>query len=271
MWGRRPVRSYREGFAVGENVIAREDERVDGVGFDFAIHRLRAGERIDASLSKESVWILMSGEAKAGFGGAMQRVRRASLFDERPTVLSAGAGSALSIESVSETEWAVARVRNEAPVEPRLFPPEAVGTELRGKGLAGDMSLREVRLVFDGSERPESKLVVGEVVTYPGRWSSYPPHHHPQPELYHYRFTANSGYGHAELGDEVFKIRQYDTITIPGGRTHAQVAAPGYGMYYLWIVRHLDDRPYRGFEYAPEHRWVLDPHNQGWRPPGADD
>ena len=55
---------------------------------------------------------------------------------------------------------------------------------------------------------------MGEVVTAPGGWSSYPPHHHEQPEIYHYRFTEPQGYGHAECGDDVFKVRQYDTYKI---------------------------------------------------------
>ena len=59
--------------------------------------------------------------------------------------------------------------------------------------------------------------MLGEVVTLPGGWSSYPPHHHPQPEIYHYRFTHPQGFGHAELGDDVFKVRHYDTIRILAG------------------------------------------------------
>ena len=56
-------------------------------------------------------------------------------------------------------------------------------------------------------------------------------------------------------------------MLIPGGLDHAQVSAPGYGMYYLWVVRHLPRRPYRGFTFSPEHRWLLDPAQQGWLPP----
>lgn len=268
MRGERLIRSYREGFAVGENVVVREDEPVDSVGFDFAIHRLRAGERHEERSRKESVWILVTGEARVSCGGETHVVRRASLFDELPAALSASAHTPVAIESLSESEWAVARVTNERSFPPRLFAPEDVVDELRGTGLAQDMSVRRVRLVFDRRERPESSLVVGEVVSLPGRWSSYPPHHHAQPELYHYRFTEPQGYGHAELGEHVFKVRPNDTIKIMGGEDHAQVSAPGYGMYYLWIVRHLRDRPYEGFDFAPEHAWLLDPKTQGWRPRG---
>ena len=64
----------------------------------------------------------------------------------------------------------------------------------------------------------------------------------------------------------MFKVRQHDTLKILARQDHAQVAAPGYGMYYLWIVRHLAGDPYTGFEFSPEHTWMLDPKEQGWEP-----
>ncbi len=48
-------------------------------------------------------------------------------------------------------------------------------------------------------------------------------------------------------------------MIIPPGLDHAQVSAPGYGMYYLWMIRHLPGNPYTGFTFAPEHTWTLDP------------
>jgi len=148
-----------------------------------------------------------------------------------------------------------------------VYSPGDIATDDRGAGLAQGACRRLVRTIFDYSTRKDSNLVLGEVVNFPGRWSSYPGHHHPQPEIYHYRFTRPQGYGHAELGDAVFKVRDADTMLIPGGLDHAQVSAPGYGMYYLWVVRHLPRRPYRGFTFSPEHRWLLDPAQQGWLPP----
>lgn len=173
----------------------------------------------------------------------------------------------MKIKPLSEkVEWAVARTTNPKSFEPRLFLPNELQPEYRGKGLAQDACLRNVRLIFDLEQRPESNLVIGEVINYPGRWSSYPPHHHQQPEIYHYRFSKPQGYGHSELGDDVLKVRNYDTVKIPGGKDHAQVSAPGYAMYYLWIIRHMENNPYRGFEFTKDHEWVLDPHQQGWSP-----
>ena len=129
-----------------------------------------------------------------------------------------------------------------------------------------DACLRNVRLIFDDSVFKGSNIVIGEVINYPGRWSSYPPHHHSQNEIYHYRFTLPQGYGHAELGEQVYRISNGDTIRIPGGLDHSQVSAPGYGMYYLWVVRHQEGNHYNGFEFTEEHKWLLSRTQQGWTP-----
>src|SRR5690606_38822643 len=99
-----------------------------------------------------------------------------------------------------------------------------------------------------------------------GRWSSYPPHHHAQPEIYHYRFTMPQGYGHAEVGEAVHKVRQGDTVMIPGGMDHAQVSAPGYGMYYLWVVRHLEGSLFTGYEFTKDLDMLVNPEKQCWKP-----
>jgi 5-deoxy-glucuronate isomerase len=267
----RLVRAAAAGFAPGWTAVVHESDAARAPGLDLGILRLTAGARCEERLEKESAWVLLHGRARVRYDGQRALVERRSLFDEAPTVLHLGPDTALSVESLGGgSEWAVARATNARPFAPRLFRPEAVRPEYRGAGLAQGACLRNVRLVFDAAVRPEANLVLGEVVNYPGRWSSWPPHHHPQPEIYHYRFTEPQGYGHAELGDRVFKVRHGDTLCIPAGATHAQAAAPGYGMWYLWVVRHLPGAPYRGFDYEPEHAWMLDPAQQGWEPPAAE-
>ena len=266
------ITRHRGGFSEGITWITREEEEAPGVGVDFGVHRMAPGEvLVDAPVEKETAWVLMGGraEVEVEIDGARTAVARASLFDEAPSVVHAPAGARVRIAAVEATEWTVARATNAARFAPRVFLPGDIQDELRGKGLAQDTAVRNVRLAFDVTNRPEAALVVGEVINWPGRWSSYPPHHHSQPEIYHYRFTLPQGYGHAEVGDEVFKVKQNDTLRIPGGLDHPQAAAPGYGMYYLWIVRHLPGDPYRGFVFTEDHRWLLDPAEQGWRPSGA--
>jgi 5-deoxy-glucuronate isomerase len=124
-----------------------------------------------------------------------------------------------------------------------------------------ETSTRIVRTIFDQSNMPASKLVLGEVITYPGKWSSYPPHHHPQPEIYHYRFYPEQGFGFGMLGDDVVKIKQADTVLILNDLSHPQTAAPGYAMYYIWVIYNLDGNPYGTPIFEPEHTWVMDKQN----------
>lgn len=264
------ITRHRGGFPHGLTWVITEGEAGLDLGLDFGIHRLRRSEVIDGLLAKETAWILLSGRAEVELDGVRTPVARASLFDEAPTVVHAPMGGSARLAAESDdVEWAVVRATHEASFAPRIFLPKDIQNEARGKGLVQDASLRTVRLAFDLTNRPEAGIVIGEVVNLPGRWSSYPPHHHAQPEMYHYRFTLPQGYGHAELGDDVYKVKHFDTVKIRGGLDHPQVSAPGYGMYYLWVVRHVPGNPYRGFEFTEEHKWLLDPQQQGWRPSGS--
>jgi 5-deoxy-glucuronate isomerase len=254
---------FRNGFSSGYSQVTSE---LDSIGVEFGILKLKPGGFHEELTTGEVTWLLLSGEAELKWETGRATVKRDSLFDAEPTALHVSVGSTVTVKAISECEWALIRTENNEKFDPKLFLPDDVKPEYRGKGLVQDACLRNVRTVFDRGNRAQSKLVIGEVVNYPGRWSSYPPHHHDQPEIYHYRFTLPQGYGHGEVGEDVFKIRNGDTLSIEGGQDHAQVSAPGYGMYYLWIVRHLDNNPYLGFEFTEEHRWVLDPKNQGWEP-----
>lgn len=255
----------------GAQSVFREtpaDENDFSAAMDFIIVSLQAGEVVEEAHAKESAWVLLAGGARLEFAGQSSVVHRSSLFEEPPTTLNAAAGTGIRISAQqSGAEFAVVRTSNDRQFAARLFLPVEITPEYRGAGLVQDACLRNVRLIFDRNSRPESNLVLGEVVNYPGRWSSYPPHHHAQPEIYHYRFTHANGYGHAEVGDDVLKVRDGDTVFIPPGLDHAQVSAPGYGMYYLWFIRHLPGNPYTGFTFAAEHEWALDQAQQGWIPP----
>jgi len=251
---------------------AKAQDRVFNTGMSFGVLRLRRGETLTATTDQETLWVLMSGRCRVALAGQTATVARASLFDEGPYAVHAGTEEQITFKAETVTEWAVTRTPNPRRIGARLYRNDEFTTEDRGAGLAQGACRRLVRTIFDYSTRPDSNLVVGEVVNFPGRWSTYPPHHHPQPEIYHYRFTEPQGYGHCEIGDDVVKVRGGDTALIPGGLDHSQVSAPGYGMYYLWVIRHLPGTPYRGFEFTPEHKWLLDPLQQGWVPqvPSAD-
>ena len=216
--------------------------------------------------------MLLSGRCRVTAArGNLHRRPDVLLFEEGPSAIHAGAGEDVAIRAETASAWAVTRTTNRRRLGVRIYRPADGATEDRGAGLAQGACRRLVRTIFDHASRPESNLVVGEVVNYPGRWSTYPPHHHVQPEIYHYRLTLPQGYGpRRRSGSGSSSVRNGDTAKIPGGLDHSQVSAPGYGMYYLWVIRHLPGRPYRGFEFTPEHKWLLDPKNQGWQPkPGG--
>ena len=261
------ITRFRDGFPFGLTMVTREGEPERDTGMDFGIYRARKATNYEETHGKETAWLLLEGQAEVRWDGEGALVRRESLFDEPPTLLHLPPGASVRLTARSAVcEWAVVRATNERTFAPRLFRPEELAPEFRGEGLVQNASLRNVRLIFDGGSRPEAELVLGEVVNYPGRWSSYPPHHHVQPEIYHYRFTLPQGYGHAELGDEVFQVKSHDTLKILDGVSHAQVSAPGYGMWYLWAVRHLPGARYTGFTFSKDHEWTLDPDQQGWTP-----
>ena len=128
----------------------------------------------------------------------------------------------------------------------------------------GETSTRICRTVFDFSTAPYANLVVGELINFPGKWSSYPPHYHPQPEIYLYKFDHEQGFGFSEFGEEVYKVRNNDAYIIDKEVTHAQVAAPGYAMYYIWVIRNLENNPFDERIYTPEHKWLLDKNAKIW-------
>jgi 5-deoxy-glucuronate isomerase len=239
----------------------------DLTGISFGVLKLSAGKSHKVTTQAETAFLLMCGVVQVSAGGKQERFRRQSLFDEGPSCLHVSADTEVVLAAEEDCEFTTYETLNRRRFEPRFYKPDNVATEHRGKGQVGDTCYRFVRTIFDRSNAdPNAELVLGEVITMPGRWSSYPPHHHPQPEIYHYRFTMPQGYGHAELGDRVFRVRNYDTIRIPAGLDHAQCAAPGYGMYYSWVIRHLPERPYTVPEFTAEHRWTMDPEAQFWQP-----
>jgi 5-deoxy-glucuronate isomerase len=256
---------FAGGFGPGLTAVTRRGDPVE-VGIDFGILRLAAGETHRTGDGLESAILLLAGEVELRWGKERALAARASLLDEDPTVLHLPAGVEVQVTARRPSELALIQVTNERHFPARLYRPEEVEREQRGRGLLEDTAHRIVKTVFDGRSRPDSNLVLGEVVNLPGRWSSYPPHHHPQPEIYHYRFSDPRGYGHGELGDEVLKIRDGDTLAITDGKDHAQTAAPGYGMYYLWAIRNLPGAPYTSPVFSEEHRWLLEPGAPIWRP-----
>lgn len=257
-----------DGFSLGLTSLTHIDEADSNTGIHFAILKLSPGEEFNLQSKYESAYLLIQGRCEFHYENVIKMAERHSCFDEEPYAIHLSSHAWAKIKAITACEFAVSQVENHNQFETQFFDQTTMlESEKRGKGLLDDTACRIVRTIFDIRNRPDAKLVLGEVVTQQGRWSSYPPHHHEHPEIYHYRFTEPQGYGHAECGDDVFKIRQYDTYKILQKNDHAQTAAPGYGMYYIWVIRHLDNNPYQAPEFVEEHSWTksAEANSRVWR------
>jgi len=130
---------------------------------------------------------------------------------------------------------------------PRLIRPEDVNVELRG----GDNASRQInQMILPGF--PCERLVVVEVFTPSGNWSSYPPHKHDDrkvdadgkvleadlEEVYFYKIDKPDGYAYQRCYtddgriDELILVQNDHLVLSPEGY-HPVVAAQGYNAYYL--------------------------------------
>lgn len=252
-------------FHSGYNSITQMDGLHSDVLMDFGILALgENGEEVNSE-NKERAYLLIKGEIEFEWAGNKVRAVRKSCFDENPWCLHVPQNLEIKIKSFSDgTEIAVQKTVNDKSFLPKLYIPEDCRSEERGKGTLREASTRIVRTIFDMSNEDSSNLVLGEVIDYPGKWSSYPPHHHRQPEIYFYKFNPQNGFGYAELGEDVIKVKNNDTVLIREGLTHPQATAPGYAMYYLWVIRHLDNDPYITPTFLEEHLWVLEKDAKIW-------
>ena len=252
-------------FQYGYTAITTVDEKINNTLMDFGILRLAAGMSYSDDSQLEKAYLLISGEVRLTWAGKTETISRENCFDCDPWVLHVPKNVSVTVTGVgTNSEINITRTENDAEFPAKLYPPSECASEKRGQGTMRETSTRIVRTVFDYSNAPYSKLVIGEVIDFPGKWSSYPPHHHPQPEIYFYKFLPENGYGFCELSEDVVKLRNNDTVKIVRGETHPQTTAPGYAMYYIWAIRHLDGNPYITPTFVPEHMWVLDKDAKIW-------
>jgi 5-deoxy-glucuronate isomerase len=255
-------------FARGTTPLVERRGATADMLMDFGVVVMDSGEKLrDVSATDERTWLLVHGTAHLVWDGGSADIRRESLFDQEPWCLLAPSGCAVSIEAGSEgAEFYRCATDNPKQYAPRIFTPADCQSEMRGAGTMNETSTRVVRTIFDDRNMKDSNLVIGEVIGVPGKWSSYPPHHHRQPEIYHYRFLPEQGFGLTRIGDTPYLIRERDTILIRDGEDHPQVTAPGYAMWYLWVIRHLDGDRYGIQTFTEAHKWVGEVGAKIWAP-----
>jgi|GEM_PF-1131550 len=242
------------GFTTGVNSIVTLSE---SSAMNFYSLKLHKGQSFQFNQQLEFAALLLTGRVSFHYAEQDREAERVDYFRQNPIVLHCAAGQIASVHALTDAELLVMETENSQEFSTCLFD----GTNLlevdeRGKNLLEDTSFRIVRTVFDKRNRPESNLVVGEIISLQGRWSSYPSHAHEQAEIYHYRFSEPQGFAFGEHGKEVLRIEHYDTLQIAGGRTHAHCTAPGYALYTLWFIRHAKNNPYYQPTFEKDHDWT---------------
>ena len=167
---------------------------------------------------------------------------RQNVFAGRPHTLYLPVGTAFEVTAASDCEMALCYCRAEEKFPARLITPDEVEVEVRGGGNA----TRQINHMLK-PEFAAQRLLIVEVYTPAGNWSSYPPHkhdvHNPPDEvdleeIYYYRIDRPEGYAIQRVYtadrklDETITVRDGELVLIPEGY-HPVVAAHGYNVYYL--------------------------------------
>jgi 5-deoxy-glucuronate isomerase len=235
------------------------------VGFD--VHRLAAGEFVTGETGdREVCLVLVAGKARAEAGGQNfgEIGERLSPFIGKPWAVYVPAGASWRVAALSDVELAVCSAPGGGAYEARLIGPHEVASETRGTGT----NTRHVHNILPEGEPAHSLLVV-EVITPAGHWSSYPPHKHDRDalpdeslleETYYHRVEPPQGYALQRIYtddrdlDETFVVEDRDVALVPRGY-HPVGAAHGYTLYYLNVMAG-PKRTWR-FHNDPAHAWML--------------
>ena len=232
---------------------------------DFGILSLARGARLAVpAAEKETALVLLHGAAVIhGLGMPCTIGPRQSLFDEKPWTVMLPAGCGCEIEATADAEIAVCQAPANRRGEPRVITPEQV----KEMSLGRDNWQRTARIMVDENV-PADFLFIGEAMTFNGNWSSYPPHRHEKDalpeevdmeEIYYFRFDRPQGFGIQKVYtddrsiDETLTVQENDTILVPRGY-HPVVSAPGYSMYYLWVMAGKNRKFLSRLD--PDHAWV---------------
>ncbi|AQS09129.1 5-deoxy-glucuronate isomerase [Clostridium saccharobutylicum] len=249
----------------GENILCEVNGKNKEMLMDITVENLNEGEKKEyLESNKELAILLLTGKIKINWLENSREMERKSVFDEDPCCLHVPRNTRVSIEVFEKCEIIVQSTENLEDFTSKFYSPSDCRSDIFGEGTWGGTARRVVRTVFDYNNAPYSNMVMGEVITYPGKWSSYPPHYHPQPEVYFYKFDKPQGFGLCLNGEDAYRISDNSFATIIGGDVHPQTSAPGYAMYYCWMIRHLENNPWTDRIDVEEHKWLWEKDAKIW-------
>jgi 5-deoxy-glucuronate isomerase len=214
---------------------------------NFSVRRLIEGQYWQSSTEgEEAALVILGGRVTVDWGEGRRTLgSRSNVFSGYPHAAYLPPHTAFEVDAETICELADCRTLSEARLQPRLITPDDVRPEVRGGGNATRQILDIIRPEF-----PADRLLICEVYTPSGNWSSYPPHkhdvHNPPAEvdldeIYYYRIDHPDGYAFQRLydaagtRDDTLKIVDGDLVLIKDGY-HPVVAAHGYNVYYLNVL-----------------------------------
>jgi 5-deoxy-glucuronate isomerase len=166
---------------------------------------------------------------------------RSDVFAGPPQAVYVPPGIAWAAEGTAELALCT------APAEGRLAPRLLDSPTLLNRGEG--MEERRIANILMGDQEAEA-LLVTEVVTPRGHWSSYPPHKHDTDdpphetyleETYYHRLRPTVGFafqrvysGDGDL-DEAIAVRDGDVVLVPRGY-HPVAAGARHDLYYLNVM-----------------------------------
>ena len=190
---------------------------------------------------------------------------RANVFSGMPSAVYLPIQTSFTVKAVRDCDLAFCYCRAEDAHPAALIQPSDVRVEIRG----GANATRQINHIIT-PEFPSQRLLIVEVYTPSGNWSSYPPHkhdvHNPPgevdlEELYYYRIDRPEGYAIQRVYtrdrhlDETLTVRDGDLVLVPEGY-HPVVAAHGYNVYYLNLL--AGSAHSMAASDDPDYGWVRD-------------
>ena len=232
---------------------------------EFSVRQLARGAtwRVDTGRDELCV-VLLEGDVEVSWAGERHRLGpRADVFSAYPHAVYLPPRIRATLSATTTTQLAECRAPAAGKLPARIIRPEDCGFEIRG---GGNATRQIIDIVPPGF--PAERLMICEVFTPGGNWSSYPPHKHDTDappaevdldETYYYRFREPDAfgvqrlYGPRDRGDVALTVRDGELVLVRDGY-HPFVSAHGYDAYYLNVLagrrRSMaasDDPRYAGF------------------------
>ncbi|WP_461538603.1 5-deoxy-glucuronate isomerase [Spongorhabdus nitratireducens] len=247
--------------------ITPESAGWEYVGFE--VFKLQPGQSLEQQTgNKEVCLVLVSGKASVStrHESWSQIGDRTSAFEQKaPYAVYIPPADFYSVVAETELELGVCSAPAEGQLPARLIEPKECEYQTRGTGT----NQRHVcNILFD--KGTAESLLVCEVITPHGHWSSYPPHKHDQDaeptetlleETYYHKTNPPQGFAFQRVYtddrslDEAITVENDCVVMVPKGY-HPVGAAHGYDLYYLNVMA----GPKRNwiFKNDPEHEWIVE-------------